>query len=96
MLNLIHRYDLEVVKFDGCALGLKSIVRSTLHAPIRKPWRIATNCPEIIRGFGNKICNKGHAHVPCDGENTKVSECYTPMYVKCLHDSFEQAIANRR
>ena len=40
---------LEKIKFDGCALGL----RSDYNDPIRKPWSVATNNGHIFRAFAN-------------------------------------------
>jgi hypothetical protein len=91
---LISKHRLKPVTFHGCALGLASIVKATLGLPIKKPWRILTNCDEIVEVFVDKICPGCEEHVTCRGIDANNSENYTPLYVASRHEACERA--NRR
>ena len=54
---------LRFVHFDGCALGLVA----GDGAPIRKPWSIATNSPQILDAFAPFTGPGDHQHTPCQG-----------------------------
>ena len=51
--------QLEKIKFDGCALGL----RSDDNDPIRKPWSVATNNGNIFRAFAKYSCPGSDKHL---------------------------------
>ena len=68
--------QLEKIKFDGCALGL----RSDYNDPIRKPWYVAINTGRMFRAFAEYSCSgkdKHPYHEPCAGKYTKRTESYT-------------------
>ena len=69
--GLLKELDLEYVDFHGCMLGLKSVVDGK---PILKPWRLATNCPNLIDKFRNLKCKGRKEHRPCAGRDTKIHE----------------------
>jgi len=55
-----------------------------------KPWRIASNSVVFLRGLKG-LCSDGkHAHTPCEGVDTKLSENYTQMFVVMVHASHLQ------
>ena len=39
---------LASVCFDGCAFGVKSVALATKGLPIKKPWRVDTDMPELL------------------------------------------------
>ena len=61
------------VCFEGCAVG----VRNRNDQPMRKPFSIVTNNPEIVKEFRNKVCKCQVAHAPCEGSDTVISGHYT-------------------
>ena len=69
--SLIQELRLKMVNFEGCALGLTSVVTGL---PIKKPWRIATDCNHIIEAFWNCRCSGTCEHSPCAGRDTKRTE----------------------
>jgi hypothetical protein len=85
---LINRYNLVGVKFHGCALGLTGIS----GGPMFKPWKVMTNCPNIIKSFETVRCHRRHQHEIVAGANTKSSEGYTVDFVAKLHDAFREAV----
>ena len=90
MRKLIQDLGLSAVSFDGCMLGLKSIVDGK---PIRKPWMILTNSNEIVDQFNGLKC-KGHPeHRPCAGVDTKATENYTQDFVGRLHAGWQKQCA---
>jgi hypothetical protein len=80
--KLIKEIGLDSVSFDGCMLGLTSIVDGK---PIKKPWKIYTNSEEIIKQFQGLRCNGHPEHRPCAGVDTKITENYTPEFIDRLH-----------
>ena len=90
MWKLIQNLGLSAVSFDGCMLGLKSVVDGK---PIRKPWRILTNSEEIIKQFNGLKCNGHPEHRPCAGVDTKATENYTIEFVDRLHAGWQNQCA---
>ena len=89
---LIHRYDLEPVRFHGCALNLKVTKGKFKGKFLKKPWTIFTDCPNVREAFQNKLCQRNHDHAECRGEVAKSSESYSADYVACLHGAFRRAL----
>ena len=56
-------------------------------APTNKPWRVAyLNSSLGIRL--NEKCDGSHIHTPCAGQNTPITEGYTPKIVRIVHECF--------
>ena len=79
---LVRAHSLVRADFEGCALGLTSIVS---YKPIKKPWTVKTNCPLIASSLSRFRCNGSHEHAPCAGPDTRRSEDYTDMFAKVVH-----------
>ena len=90
--KLIKDLDLKFVYFDGCMLGLKSIVNGL---PIRKPWAICTNSDEILKEFSGLTCCGHSKHQPCQGVDTKITEGYTVEFVDKLHSAWRRECSSR-
>ena len=60
VIKFFDEIQLEKIKFDGCALGL----RSDNNDPIRKPWTVATNNGHIFRAFSKYSCPGHEASIP--------------------------------
>ena len=88
---LIERYNLQPVKFHGCALNLKVTTGKHKGKFLKKPWTIYTDCPNVRDVFVNKLCQRNHEHAECRGEVCKNTESYSPDYVACLHTAFKKA-----
>ena len=89
---LIERYNLQPVKFHGCALNLKVTKGKYKGKYLKKPWTIYTDCPNVRDIFANKLCQRNHDHAECRGEVCKNTEGYTADYVACLHTAFRKAV----
>ena len=61
VLSFIERNGLEHYEFHGCALELKSRNRQ----PLKKPWRVSTNCSGLGQALSKYQCSciEPHAHV---------------------------------
>ena len=90
----MQHFNLELYDFDGCMYGIKSILPKTSGTPIRKPWRIATNCPIIGKAFSVK-CDGSHSHTPCEGGDTKQTENYSRRFADRFHRAFKESCAGR-
>ena len=93
-LNLFRKFfkeiGLQFVAFDGCMLGMHSIVND-MH--IKKPWAMATNCASLIEEFQNLRCDKSHDHTPCAGRDTKATESYTFPMTQRIHKAFAKHVS---
>ena len=92
-----HMREMEYafVDFHGCMFGLKSVARATKGLPIRKPWTVATDCPELAKALDRKcvggwrhvdpVTGYWSAHASCSGVNTKITESYTDEMAQAIH-----------
>ena len=86
--ELIKEFELDSYQVHGCMVGIKSIIASDHGAPMKKPWRIASNW----RKFGSRLdvrCDGTHQHAACQGRaNTRLTERYTTAFAQRVHDAF--------
>ena len=90
VIKFFEELQLTKIRFDGCALGL----RSDHDCPIKKPWSIATNNGHIYRAFSKYSCPgsiKHPHHEPCAGKYTKRSEGYTWPFTDVLHKAWRDS-----
>ena len=95
----IKEFNLETVLFDGCAFGVCSQCGANRGMPIKKPWRIDTNCPELYRAFQGKMCpgvHKHPQHAPCQGGDTVKTGHYTPSMARNIHREIGRASCRER
>ena len=88
--EFFEELQLERVKFDGCALGL----RSDHNDPSRKPWSVATNNGHIFRAFAKYSCpgkDKHPYHEPCASKYTKKAEGYTWPFADIVHKAWKNS-----
>ena len=88
--EFFEELQLEKIKFEGCALGL----RSDYNDPIRKPWCVATNNGHIFRAFAKYPCPGKHKHPyhePCAGKYTKKTEGYTWPFADVVHKAWKNS-----
>ena len=65
--------EFKPVEFDGCSVGL----RSKNNKPIKKPWKLMTTDPRIVKAFEGMKCNhQPHEHDKCEGAETTRSAFY--------------------
>ena len=91
VIAFIRKFNLEAVSFHGCALGLKSLA----GIPMLKPWKIVTDCPEIVKAFTGCKCTKDHDHQTVRGEEAKRSANYTTVMAKKFHRAWAKHIGNK-
>jgi hypothetical protein len=97
VVDFVDSHNLRTVRFDGCALGIKSRDGN----PILKPWKVATNMLSLVKTLEKFRCDGSHEHVTCRGVDAKLSENYSPKMVAVVHDAFalhvrDQANRNTR
>ena len=81
--GLIKRFELDLVKFNGCMLG----VRAANGIPIKKPWTLASNVASIIRRFQKYTCDGKHKHEPCQGSETAKTAFYPRKMTDEAHNA---------
>ena len=91
VIDFLEELDLTRVMFDGCMIGLRSILNGK---PIKKPWCMATNCEDLGESFHDLLCNRSHEHTPCAGGDTKATESYSYDMVRLIHKAFNKACNN--
>ena len=68
-----RRPEFKSVEFDGCAVGLRSKNKN----PVKKPWKLMTTDPRIVRAFQGMKCKyQPHEHEKCEGAETSRSAFY--------------------
>jgi len=82
LINFASKYGLKEVNFDGCALGLVS----SKGNPIKKPWKIISTSPKIIKNFSALTCDGSHTHDACQGSDTLKSGFYNEYMSKLIVD----------
>ena len=87
----LSRFQLELYDFDGCMYGIKSILPKSVGTPIRKPWRIATNNPDIGDAFSKKCDGSHPRHAICEGGDTKQTENYSRKFADTFHRAFRES-----
>ena len=85
--EFISLHGLKIMEFDSCAFGLVAKFGTEKGTPIRKPWRVDSNCEFLLQNL-DRQCNKSHDHAPCAGRDTKVSARYTSSLVAAVHAAF--------
>ena len=86
--RLIEQYGLTVVRFNGCRLQ----ITDPEGRPLAKPWKLATNCPGIIKRFQDLKCRGDHVHAANRGETLKATEDYSYEFVRLIHDGFRESL----
>ena len=72
----------------GCYFGLKSVRDPNVF--IKKGWRIATSCDELISVLNKCQCPGGHPHFPCMGVETKQSAHYPPKLALTMLKAYKK------
>ena len=81
---------MQRVRFDGCALGLKS----SDGAPMYKPWTFSTNWPAITLRFAKNRRDGRHVRLKeLSGKELRSTGFYTPELARQVH---ERTQATRR
>jgi hypothetical protein len=88
-----EHHNLKSALFDGCMYGLVSRSGSSSGTPILKPWRVDSDCEELLARL-NRRCDGTHQHAPCAGRDTKASEGYTDSISREVHRAWQQHCAN--
>ena len=92
--RFIKKFEYTFIDFDGCMYGLVATKGKDAGKLINKPWRVAylnSNIGEIL----NKRCDRSHEHAPCSGQNTKITEGYTPSIARIVHSCFKDDACKR-
>ena len=85
--RFLNKYGFAFAGFDGCMYGLVAAKGKEAGTPINKPWRAA--CLNSSLGTRlNEKCDGSDIHTPCSGQNTSITEGYTPKIVRIVHGCF--------
>ena len=71
--------------------GLVATKGKEAGMPINKPWR-AVYLNSSLGNRPNKKCDGSHIHTPCSGQNTSITEGYTPTIARIVHDCFRDDV----
>ena len=77
------------VKFDGCAVGVKT----SDGVPMKKPWTIKTNMHCLHNYFDGRVCSCTVQHAEGRGRNLKNTESYTFIMTDLIHKAFAYAVS---
>jgi len=91
--KFLSRHGFVSSDFDGCMYGLVASCGPMTGMPIQKPWRVACSPGSSLPTLLNKRCDGSHDHTPCAGQNTLLTQGYTPEIAKLVHQSIVRDIA---
>ena len=92
----MKKMNLFFSDFDGCMYDLHP-TGGTSHDFLKKPWRFATNIPDILPRFNQKCTgvDEYHQHQPTRGKNATDSQYYTPMITRQIHECIRSFFHNQ-
>jgi len=93
VVAFLRKHGFTFADFDGCVYGLVAARGSDAGKPIQKPWRVACSPSTSLPGLLNRRCDKSHDHTPCAGQNTLLTQGYTPEITDIVHQSIVRDIA---
>ena len=93
VVKFLARHGFVFSDFDGCMYGLVAAKGRDAGMPIQKPWRVACSPNSCLPSLLCKRCDGSHDHTPCQGQNTLLTQGYTPEIVKVVHQSIVHDIA---
>ena len=92
VVKFLSKHGFVFTDFDGCMYGLVATRGRDAGVPIQKPWRIACSPNSCLPHLLNKRCDGSHDHTPCAGQNTLLTQGYTPEIVNIVHQSIQRDI----
>ena len=93
MSQFLTKHGFTFADFDGCMYGLVATKGRDEGMPIQKPWRVACSPNSCLPGMLDKRCDGSHDHTPCAGQNTLLTQGYTPEIAGIVHQSIVRDIA---
>ena len=93
VVKFLSKHSFAFTDFDGCMYGLVASTGRDAGMPIQKPWRIACSPNSCLPGMLNRRCDGAHDHTPCAGQNTLLTQGYTPEIAAIVHQSIVRDIA---
>ena len=94
--RFLNKYGFAFADFDGCMYGLvatrgKEAGTPINGTPVNKPWRVAYLNSSLGTRLNEK-CDGSHIHTPSSGQNTSITEGYTPKIVRIVHECFRDDV----
>ena len=87
--KFVIRNNMTSVKFDGCAVGVKT----TDGIPMKKPWTVKTNMHCLQNYLDGRVCSCAVQHAEGRGRNLKNTESYTYIMTDLIHKAFAYAVS---
>ena len=88
----IKRYNVQFVRIDGCAFGM----RSSTGALVLKPWALCTSSAAIVQKLQSYRWSRDHTHEHLQGRETGLSAHYPTRMAQAVHKIFSHIIADMR
>ena len=85
--RLMKKMNLFFSDFDGCQYDLQP-TRGDRDTYLKKPWRFATNIPNVLPRFNQKCpgVDESHRHQQTRGKDAIDSQYYTPKMTRIVHE----------
>ena len=93
VVKFLAKHRFKFADFDGCMYGLTATSGGMAGMPIHKPWRVACSPSSCLPELLNRRCDGSHEHTPCAGQNTLLTQGYTPEIAKIVHQAIVKDIA---
>ena len=91
----MKKMNLFFSDFDGCQYNLQPTGGAS-NVFLKKPWRFATNIPDVLPCFNQKCTgvDEHHQHQQTRGQNAVDSQYYTPMMTRQIHQCIRSFFQN--
>ena len=89
--RFLNKYGFTFADFDCRMYGLVATKGKEAGTPINKPWRVVY----LNSSLGTRLnakCDGSHIHTPCSGQNTSITEGYSPKIVRIVHECFRDDV----
>ena len=89
--NFLTQLEFKDAIFDGCMYGLTASHGPNIGIRMKKPWRIAC-LNSCLPNSLNKLCSGDHPHTWCQGQDTVLTQQYTPEIAKIIVESVRLSV----
>ena len=86
------KHSLVFSDSDGRMYSLVAQKGRDAGTPIQKSWRVACSPNSCLPSLLNNICDKSQCRTSCQGQNTLLTQGYTPEIARIVHESITQDI----
>ena len=82
--SFMSKHSFSSSCISACMVELRSVASKTRGELLSKRWRIMCSSAQIASTL-HLVCNSSHAHARLEGQDTQLSENYSPRFAEHVH-----------